>query len=69
MNLDLMRIIDEQYLRRPFFGSRMMTGWLRNQGYAVNRKRIQRLMRLMGLEAIYPKKTTQRNEEHEIYPG
>src|SRR4029077_1222456 len=54
-NLLLMRLIDEQYLRRPFYGSPRMTVWLREQGYTVNRKRISRLMRLMSLDAIYPK--------------
>ena len=51
----LMRLIDETYLVYPFFGSRRMTRWLRRQGHAVNRKRVQRLMREMGLEAIYRK--------------
>ncbi|GAB6886990.1 hypothetical protein JCM13304A_04880 [Desulfothermus okinawensis JCM 13304] len=55
-NLELMRLIDEQYTKAPFYGSRRMTAWLRHQGYKVNRKRVQRLMRLMGIEAIYPKK-------------
>ena len=54
-NLRLMRLIDEQYTARPFYGSRRMTVWLIEQGEEVNRKRVQRLMRLMGLEAIYPK--------------
>jgi putative transposase len=54
-NLALMRRIDEQYTARPFFGSRQMTAWLVQQGERVNRKRVQRLMRVMGLEAIYPK--------------
>jgi putative transposase len=54
-DLALMRLIDEQYLRTPFYGSRSMTRHLRRLGYRVNRKRVQRLMRLMGLEAIYPK--------------
>jgi putative transposase len=57
-NLQLMRMIDAQYLRTPFYGSRKMTCSLREQGYPVNRKRVQRLMRLMGLEALYPKPTT-----------
>jgi putative transposase len=52
-NLKLMRIIDETYLAHPEFGSRQMARWLRRQGYPVNRKRIQRLMQLMSLEAIY----------------
>jgi len=55
-NLELMNLIDEQYTKTPFYGSRRMTAWLRQQGYKVNRKRVQRLMRLMGVEAIYPKK-------------
>ena len=63
-NLKLMRRIDELYLQRPYFGSRRMADELN-----VNRKRVQRLMRLMGLEAIYPKpRTTLRNADHKIYP-
>jgi putative transposase len=63
-NLQLMRRIDELYLQRPYFGSRRVGDELK-----VNRKRVQRLMRLMGLEAIYPKpRTTLRNAEHKIYP-
>lgn len=54
-NLLLMRLIDEQYTQTPFYGTRRMTACLRATGYEVNRKRIRRLMRLMGLEAIYPK--------------
>lgn len=54
-NLRLMRVIDETYLAYPVFGSRQMASWLRRQGYPVNRKRVQRLMRQMGLEAIYRK--------------
>ena len=50
-----MRMLDEQYTRTPFYGSRRMTAWLQRQGYAVNRKRVLRLLRVMGLEAIYPK--------------
>lgn len=68
-NLALMRLIDEQYLRTPFYGSRKMTFWLTQQGHAVNRKRVQRLMRTMGLEAIYARpSTTRRCLEHRIYP-
>jgi putative transposase len=64
-----MRLIDEQYLRTPFYGSRSMTRHLRRLGYRLNRKHIQRLMRLMGLEAIYPKpKISQPHPEHKIYP-
>jgi putative transposase len=54
-DLRLMRLIDEQYTARPFYGSRRMTVWLNEQAEEVNRKRVQRLMRVMGLEAIYPK--------------
>ncbi len=54
-NLRLMRLIDREYTAHPFFGSRQLTSWLIRQGEAVNRKRVQRLMRVMGLEAIYPK--------------
>jgi len=63
-NLKLMRRIDELYLQRPYFGSRRMGDELK-----VNRKRVQRLMRLMGLEAIYPKpRLSQNSTEHQIYP-
>ncbi len=54
-NLELMRLMDEQYTRTPFYGIRRMTAWLRQQGYVVNHKRVGRLLRLMGLEALYPK--------------
>jgi putative transposase len=68
-NRALMRRIDEQYLRTPFFGSRRMAVWLEAQGHDVNRKRVQRLMRVMGLEAIYPKpRTTIAGAGHKIYP-
>ena len=50
-----MRLLDEQYTRTPFYGTRKMTAWLNTQGYAVERKRVTRLLRLMGLEAVYPK--------------
>jgi len=68
-NLMLMRWIDGQYTRRPFYGSRRMTVWLREQGHAVNRKRVARLMEVMGIEAVYPKpKLSQPGEGHKIYP-
>jgi len=68
-NLELMRLIDEQYLKTPFFGSRRMVLWLAKQGRAVNRKRVRRLMKLMGIEAIYPQpKTSRRDHEHRVYP-
>ena len=50
-----MRLLDEQYTKTPFYGILKMTAWLRIQGYQVNEKRVSRLLRLMGLEAIYPK--------------
>lgn len=55
LNVGLMRLIDEQYTRTPFYGVQKMTEWLRRQDYRVNPKRVRRLMRLMGLEAVYPK--------------
>ena len=64
-----MRLIDEQYLRTPFYGWPRMTAHLRRQGYAVNHKRVQRLMQKMGLQAIYPKPRTSRPaQERKIYP-
>jgi putative transposase len=54
-NEQLMRIMDEEYIRHPFYGVERMTGWLTRQGYGVNAKRVRRLLRLMGLMAIYPK--------------
>ena len=54
-NQRLMNLIDEQFTRNPFYGVERMTAWLNRQGHSVNVKRIRRLMRLMGLEAIYPK--------------
>ena len=69
-DLKLMRLIDEQYLQTPSWGSRSMRNYLRRQlGRKINRKRVQRLMRLMGLEAIYPKPRTSRpHPEHKVYP-
>jgi len=67
--LTLMRLIDEQYTRTPFYGSRRMTAWLRTEGHPVNRKRVQRLMRQMGIEAIYPRPSlSQGVAEHRVYP-
>jgi putative transposase len=57
-NLRLMRLIDEQYLKTPFFGSRRMAAWLKRSGEAVNRKRVQRLMAKMGLEGLHPRPRT-----------
>ena len=65
----LMRLIDEEYTRHPFYGSRKMTSWLRRQGYAVNRKRVRRLMRRMGLQSVAPKPGTSRPAPaHPVYP-
>jgi putative transposase len=78
-----MRLLDEQYTRTPFYGSRKMTEWLRLKGFLVNRKRVSRLMELMAsglrvavrfanmrIEAVYPKpKLSQPGEGHKIYPS
>jgi putative transposase len=68
-NLELMRLLDEQYTRTPFYGVRRMTYWLTQQGYGVNPKRVRRLLRQMGLEAIYPKpRLSVPGPGHRIYP-
>jgi putative transposase len=69
-NLALMRLIDEEYLRHPFFGTRKIRDYLARLGHKVNRKRVQRLMRLMGLESIAPRKkrTTVPDKAHKVYP-
>jgi putative transposase len=68
-NLALMRRIDELHLERPVYGSRRLTVLLQREGCQVNRKRVVRLMQLMGLEAIYPKRSlSQPGEGHRIYP-
>lgn len=61
-------LIDGQYTACPFYGSRRIRAWLVSQGEAVNRKRVQRLLRLMGLEAIYPKPRLSANRHHKVYP-
>jgi len=69
LNQMLMRLIDEQYTRTPFYGVPRITVSLRRQGFTVNHKRVARLMRLMGLEAIYPKPRLSRpSREHKVYP-
>jgi putative transposase len=69
MNLALMRRIDEQYLKTPFYGWPKMTVALRNQGYAVNSKRVRRLMRQMGLQAVTVRKRPATSTPgHRIYP-
>ena len=67
LNLKLMRLIDEQWQKAPFFGGRRMSSHLRRKGYGINRKKVGRLMRKMGLEAVYPRPTTTR--PHPETPG
>ena len=68
-NLRLMGLIGREYTAHPFLGSRRLTRWLVEQGESVNRKRVQRLMRVMGLEAIYPKpKLSAAGQGHRVYP-
>jgi putative transposase len=68
-NLRLLRLLDEQYTRCPFYGVRRMTAWLRTQGHLVNPKRVARLMRELGITAIYPgPRLSVPGEGHEIYP-
>jgi putative transposase len=67
--LALMRRMDELYTASPFYGSRRMVAVLRRDGWTVNRKRVRRLMRVMGLAAIYQKpNTSQGHPEHKVYP-
>ena len=67
--LELMRLIDEIHLRLPFYGSRRIRDELETLGHSVNRKRVQRLMRQMGLRALYPRRrTSQPGKGHKIYP-
>lgn len=69
LNLQLMRLIDEMYTESPFYGSRKIIEELEKRGYFVNRKRIQRLMRLMGLEVMYPKPNLSKPDlQHRKYP-
>ena len=68
-NLELMRLMDVQYLETPFYGYRRMTAFLRHQGYVVNEKRVQRLMGRMGLAAVGPKPNpAKRADGVQIYP-
>jgi putative transposase len=68
-NLLLMQLIDEQYTRCPFYGSPRMTAWLRSPGHAVNHKRVERLMQLMGIQAIYPRPHLSKSSpDHRVYP-
>lgn len=68
-NLEVMNMLDEIHTTYPFYGSRQLTASLRLEGMQVNRKRVQRLMRVMGITAIYPRpKTSKSNLQHKIYP-
>lgn len=68
-DLTLMRLLDQQYLRTPFYGVRRMTRWLREEEWMVNEKRVRRLLRLMGLEAIYPRpRLSEASAGHRKYP-
>ena len=69
LNLELMRGIDQQYMKTPFYGVRRITVSLRRQGYGINPKRIARLMRLMGIQAVFPRQNlSQPGKGHKIYP-
>lgn len=68
-DLMLMRLIDEQFLKTPFYGVRRMCIWLRSLGHVINKKRVRRLMRQMGLQAVYPRpRTSLPGDGHKIYP-
>lgn len=68
-NLTLMDLIDAQHLKTPFYGSRRITAWLKGLGHEVNRKRIQHLMRIMGLEGLAPGPNTSKSHtENKVYP-
>jgi putative transposase len=68
-DLAITALIDRQYLARPYYGSRRMAAWLATQGHLVNRKRVQRLMRLLGLVAIYQRPNTSKPAApHKVYP-
>lgn len=68
-NLEFMRLIDEEYTRHPFYGSRKMRNYLRRNGYRVNRKRVQRLMRIMGIKSVAPSPNTSKPcPAHKVYP-
>ena len=68
-NIEIMRVIDKEYTDHPFYGTRKMRNVLRRKGYRINRKRVQRLMRKMGIQSIAPKPNTSKaHPQHEIYP-
>lgn len=68
-NLTIMRLLDEQYFKTPFYGVRRLTVWLQSLGYIINRKRVKRLMELMGWQTIYRRPFLSKpNKEHKVYP-
>jgi len=68
-NLLIMRLLDEEYTRHPFYGARRLSDWVSGQGHPAGREKVGRLMKEMGIEAIYPKKPLSlKNKEHKIYP-
>jgi len=69
LNLELMKRIDRKYLEHPFYGSRKVTAWLKDQGYSVNRKRVSRLMNVMDIHVIYPRKKRRcAHPDHRVFP-
>ena len=69
VELLLLRLLDEEFTRHPFYGSRKMVVWLGTQGHPVNRKRVQRLMRILGLAAMAPgPNTSKKHPQNKIYP-
>ena len=68
-NLELMKLIDAEYTKHSFYGTRQMRNFLRRLGYKINRKRVQRLMRKMGIQSIAPKpNTSKKHPQHKVYP-
>lgn len=69
LNLEIMRHMDEQYLKTPFYGLPRVHQFLKGKGYAINKKRVKRLMELVGWQTIFPKKnTSRRNKLHPVFP-
>jgi putative transposase len=68
-NLAIMRLLDEQYFRTPFYGIRRLTAWLQDRGYNINRKRVKRLMQIMGWKTIFRAvNTSEPDKQHKVYP-
>jgi putative transposase len=68
-NLAIMRLLDEQYYKTPFYGIRRLTAWIKQLGYEINSKRVRRLMKLMGWRTIYREPdTSEPNKDHKVYP-